>query len=269
MFTQGGSSTSAAWTTQRTLRLQRVWWIFWETNVPDSEGGLMNFASLQVDLQFVKPSCSCWSLLCWNNEMQPWFPFFWVKAQKRVTFSAPRAAGVTGSQRIRLSVSWGKSLVCCGCCFDFLVMCIFIHDCKNKHGLPDCHTDPFLSLVNSVKPMLHSRPGVTHFLQLWSSGSVAMAPAEWAWFRSISCITTSGLFFLGLHFLSFSSGLGVLYLAGSLKHSWKTEIRIHTKAFPLNFCLHSRTPCNLTASLLLLIPAEYSCVRLQQCILHF
>lgn len=89
-----------------------------------------------------------------------------------MTFLALRAAGVTGSQQIRLSVSYGKSLVCCGCCFDFLVMCIFIHVCKNKHSLPYCHTDPLQSLVNNVKPMLHSSPGMTHFLQLWSSESI-------------------------------------------------------------------------------------------------
>lgn len=104
--------------------------------MPDSEGGLMRFLPLEVYLQFVNPSCSCWSLLCLNNEMQPWVLFFWARSWERVTFSALRAAGVTGSQRIRLSVSYGKSLVCCGCCFDFLVMCIFIHVCKNKHGLP-------------------------------------------------------------------------------------------------------------------------------------
>lgn len=37
----------------------------------DSEGRLMWFVPLEVDLQFVNPSCSCGSLLCQNNEMQP------------------------------------------------------------------------------------------------------------------------------------------------------------------------------------------------------
>lgn len=178
-----------------------------------------------------------------------------------MTFSALRAAGVTGSQRIRLSVSYGKSLVCFGCCFDFLVMCIFIHVCKNKHSLPYCHTDPLRFLVNNVKPVLHSSPGMTHFLQLWSSEHITKATAEMVAFTSISCITISGLFFLGLHFLCLSSGLGVLYLASSLKHTWRTELSACTKAFPLNFCLHSRTPCNLVVLSLPLIPAEYSCVR--------
>lgn len=221
----------------------------------------MQFVPLEVYLQFVNPSCSCWSLLCQNNEMQPWFPFFWVRSWERVTFSALRAAGVTGSQGIGLSVSCGKSLVCCGCCFDFLVMCIFIHVCKNKRSLPYCHTDPLRVLVNNVKPMLCSSPGITHFLQLWSSENITKATAEMVSFRSISCITISGLFFLGLHFLCFSNSLGVLYLASSLKHMWRTELSACTKAFPLNFCLHSRTPCNLTVLLLPLIPAEYICMR--------
>lgn len=146
--------------------------------MPDSEGRLMQFVPLEADLQFVNPSSSCWSPLCQNNEMQPWFPFLWVRSWQRVTFLALRAAGVTGSQRIRLSVSYGKSLVCYGCCFDFLVMCIFIHVCKNKHSLPYCHTDPLQSLVNNVKPTLHSSPGMTHFLQLWSSESITKATAE-------------------------------------------------------------------------------------------
>lgn len=139
----------------------------------------MWFVPLKVDLQFVNPSYSCWSLLCQNNEMQPWFPFFWVRPWNRVTSSALRAAGVTGSQRIRLSVCCGKSLVCCGCCFDFLVMCIFIHVCKNKHSLPYYHIDPLQSLLNNVKSMLHSSPGMTHFLQLWSSENITKAAAEW------------------------------------------------------------------------------------------
>ena len=197
--------------------------------MPDSEGGLMQFVPLEVCLQFVNLSCSCWRPLCQNNEMQPWFPFFWVRSWEPVTFSAPRAAGVTGSQRIKLSVSYGKSLLCCGCCFDFLVMCIFIHVCKNKHSLPYCHTDPLCFLVNSVKPMLHSSPGMTDFLGLWSSENITKAATEVVSFRSISCTTISDLFFLGLHFLCFSSRLGVLYLASSLKHMWRTEISFSPK----------------------------------------
>lgn len=159
--------------------LQWFCWVFRETNVPDLEGRLMQFISLQVDLQSINPSWSCWKTLCQSYELQPWFSFSWVKPWERVTFAALGAAGVTGSQRTRLSVSYGKSLVCCDCCFDFLVMCIFIHDCKNKHSLPDCHTDPSLSLVNNVKSvMLHSWPGMTHFLQLRSSENVSMATVE-------------------------------------------------------------------------------------------
>lgn len=149
-----------------------------------------------------------------------------------MTFSALRAVGVTGSQRIRLSVSYGKSLVCCGCCFDFLVMCIFIHVCENKHSLPYCHTDPLRFLVNNVKPMLHSSPGMTHFLQLWSSENITKAAAEMVSFRSISCITISGLFFLGLHSLCFSSDLGVLYLASSLSTCGELNEALVQKLFP-------------------------------------
>lgn len=148
---------------QRTLVLQQFWWVFRDTNVLDSGGGLRRFVPLEVDLQFINPGCSCWSLLCQNNEMQPRFPFFRVRSWERVTFTAPRAAGVTGSQRIRLSVSYGKSLVCRGCCFDFLAMCIFIHVCENKHSLPDCHADPLRSLVNHIKPVLHLSPELLLF----------------------------------------------------------------------------------------------------------
>lgn len=139
--------------------------------------GLMEFVPLEADLQLTNPSCSCWSPLCQNNEMQTRFPFFWVRSWQQVMFSALRASGVTGSQRIRLSVSYGKSLVCCGCCFDFLVMCIFIHFCKNKHF----NLLPHRSLAipcQQCQANVISSPGMTHFLQLWSSEIITKAIAE-------------------------------------------------------------------------------------------
>lgn len=131
--------------------------------------------------------------------MQTRFPFFWVKSWQQVTFSALRASEVTGSQRIRLSVSYGKSLVCCGCCFDFLVMCIFIHVCKNKHFTLLPHRSLAIPCQQCQANVISS-PGMTHFLLLWSSEIIMKAIAEMVWFKTISCITISGFFFPGSPF---------------------------------------------------------------------
>lgn len=133
----------------------------------------MWFVPLEVDFLFINLSCSCCSLLCQNNEMQPWFPFFWVRSWQRVTFSALRAAGVTSSQRIRPSVSYGNSLVCCGCCFDFLVIGILYMSVKTNTIFPT--TTQILCNPSSIM----SSPGMTHFLQLWSPETITKAAAEW------------------------------------------------------------------------------------------
>lgn len=177
----------------------------------------MWFVPLEVDLQFVNPSYSCWSLLCQNTEMQPWFPFFWVRSWQRVTFSVLGAAGVTGSQRIRLSVSYGKSLVCCGCCFDFLVMCIFIHVCKTNTVYPTATQIP-------------CNPSSTTSSQCYTQAQEWLIFYNCGLLRTLQRLQWNGLIqkyflhhhqwliFLGLHFLCFSNSLGVLYLASY----WRT-----------------------------------------------